>query len=140
MRLTWRDGLASLFVTAAAVLYALWLTGAGGAGMSTRAIGALVFGLGWAACASNKAGVTAVYGAAGGRSHAPMAYIVMASLVGLIALVAGVITLVSANEAMLGTLVAGMVALWAMSTVRHAIATESRRDDHAIQEPLQKAA
>jgi hypothetical protein len=28
MRLTWRDGLATLFVAAAAALYALWQTGA----------------------------------------------------------------------------------------------------------------
>lgn len=36
MRLGWRDGLASLFVAAAGVLYALWLSGTALQGMSTR--------------------------------------------------------------------------------------------------------
>jgi len=36
MRLSWRDGLATLLVAAAAVLYALWATGTTIAGVSTR--------------------------------------------------------------------------------------------------------
>jgi hypothetical protein len=44
MRLTRRDGLATLFVSVAAVLYGLWLTGTAMADMSTRVLGTIVFG------------------------------------------------------------------------------------------------
>jgi hypothetical protein len=127
MRLTWRDGLATLFVVGAAAVYGVWVAGAGTSGTSTRVIGAIVFGLGWAACTSNKDRIIGVYGAAPGRPHAPMAYIVASSVVGLTALVAGILTLVSASETTLVILVAAMIALWALSTLRHQ--TASRRAD-----------
>jgi hypothetical protein len=119
MRLSWRDALATGFVTVAAMLYALWLTGTGMSG-STRVIGGMVFVLGWAACTSNKAEMTYVYGPPG-RKRPPMAYVVVASVMGFAALTAGVITLVSASEAMLTVLVSAIVALWAMSTLRHTL-------------------
>jgi len=62
MRLTWKDGLASLFVGAAVVLYSLWLTETAVPDMSTRALALVVFGLGWAACTSNQAQMAIVYG------------------------------------------------------------------------------
>jgi hypothetical protein len=127
MRLRWRDGLSTLLVAAAVVLYALWLTGTAAAGMSTRVLGAVVLGLGWAACTSNQAELAVAYGA-GGHRRAPWAYLVVASLVGLVALVAGVTTLVSASEAMLATLVAAMVTLWVVTTVRHVVAGQTRAD------------
>lgn len=139
MRFTRRDGFATLFVVAAAVIYALWLTGAAFSDTSTRVIGAVVLGLGWAACTSNQAEMGVVYGA-GTHRRVPMTYVVTASLVGLAALVAGLITLVSGNEAMLATLVAATITLWAMSTVRHALAGRNRRNDQAIREPLDRAA
>jgi len=42
------------------------------------------------------------------------------------------------NEIMLAVLVAAMVTLWAMSTIRHAL--RSPRDDGVIQQPLRNAA
>jgi hypothetical protein len=42
MRLTWRDGLATMLVAAAALLFVLWETGAALVGTSTRAIGVMV--------------------------------------------------------------------------------------------------
>jgi hypothetical protein len=138
MRLKWRDGLATLFVAGAAVFYALWVTGTAMPGMSTRAAGWIVFGLGWAACTSNKNELTVMYGVGGRR--APLPYVVIASILGAVALVAGIIALVSANEAMLATLVAAMVALWAMSTVRHAIAGETRIHDQSTRDSMQRAA
>ena len=95
MRLGWRDGSASLFVIAAGVLYALWQSGTALQGMSTRALGAVVFALGYAACMSDRAEMAVVYGV-GGRRRAPMAYIVVASVLGFGALVASVITRSSA--------------------------------------------
>ena len=69
-----------------------------------------------------------------------MANIVAASVLGFVALVAGVITLASANETTLAILVVSTVTLWAMSTVGHAIVGERPETVHAIPEPLDKAA
>jgi len=41
---------------------------------------------------------------------------------------------------MLATLLVAMIALWAMSTVRHAVAADTRASDHQIREPLDRAA
>lgn len=139
MRLTRRDGLTTLFVAAAAVVYVLWLTGTAMLGTSTRVLGAVVFGLGWAACTSNQAEMAVVYGV-GACRRAPLAYVVIASLLGLVALVSGITTLVSANEATLAALVVATIALWGMSTVRHALGGQTQGSDHAISEPLERAA
>lgn len=130
MRLTWRDGLATLLVAAAAVLSTAWLTGAALAGASARVVGAVVLALGFAACTSDRAEMALVYGA-GSRRRAPMAYVMVASLLGLVALVAGVLTLVGGTEAMLVTLVGAMIALWVMATIRHATGRGRRRSSDA---------
>ena len=126
MRLTWRDARATLLVAAAAALYGLWQTGAAAAGTSTRVLGAVVFGLGWAGCMSDQREMASVYGA-GEHRRAPMAYVVVSSLLGVVALAAGIVTLVSASETMLAILVAAMVALWLLATVRHAMTSERAR-------------
>ena len=51
MRLTWRDGLATLLVAAAAVLYALWAANALMPGVSTRWMTVIAFALGFATAA-----------------------------------------------------------------------------------------
>ncbi len=133
MRLSWRDGLATLFVGTGAVLYALWLAGVEVGGV--RVLTGLVLGLGLAAS------VTAVvYGVGAGLLQASKAYLVVASVIGFAALVAGVIALVGANETMLAMLVASTVALWAMSTVRHAVSTRIVRHEPATEVPLEEAA
>jgi len=139
MRLTWRDGLATLFVAAAATLYALWQTGTAVAGMSTRVLGAVVFGLGWAGCMSDQREMASVYGA-GGRRHAPMAYVVVASLLGAVALLSGIMTLVSASETMLAILVAATVALWVLATIRHAMTSQGHPSDQPVREPTHTTA
>jgi hypothetical protein len=45
MSLVWRDGLGSLFAAAARVLYAIWQSGTALEGVSTCALGAVVFPL-----------------------------------------------------------------------------------------------
>jgi hypothetical protein len=127
MRLTWRDGLATVFVFVAVLLYVSWLTGMEVLGTSSaHIVGGVVLGLGLAAS------VTAVvYGVGAGLFRASKAYLAIASMIGLAALVAGVIALVSGNEMMLGALVFATAALWAMSTVRHMLGTESRVDEEA---------
>ena len=63
MRLTWRDGLATLLVAAAAVLYALWAVDALMPGVSTRWMTVIAFALGMAACTANQRELGEVYGA-----------------------------------------------------------------------------
>ena len=125
MRLTWRDGLATVFVFVAVLLYVSWLAGMELLGTSSaRVVGGVVLGLGLAAS------VTAVvYGVGAGLFRAPKAYLALASMIGLAALVAGVIALVSGNEVMVGALVFATAALWAMSTVRHMLETGTRVED-----------
>src|SRR5512132_3621678 len=116
MRLTWRDGIATLCVSAAAVLYAVWVSEKEVLGMSgVRAVGITILLLGLAAS------VTAVvFGVGEGLLHASKAYLAITSVVGLGALAAGILVLINESEAMLGALVASTAALWAVSTVRHA--------------------
>jgi hypothetical protein len=63
MRLSWRDGLATLLVAAAAVLYALWAADALMPGVSTRWMTVITFALGVAACTANQRQLGEVYGA-----------------------------------------------------------------------------
>ncbi len=88
--------------------------------MSVRTLGTIVLALGIAAFAIDRKEVTGVYGADGGR-RPPAVYVVTTSLLGFAAPVAGVATLVSASEAMLTMLVATIVALWVIATIRHAV-------------------
>jgi hypothetical protein len=127
MRLTWRDGLATVFVGVAALMYFLWLAGISVPGLGVRGLGGVVLGLGVAAS------VTAVvYGVGAGLLQASKFYLVIASLIGLVALIAGVIALVSADEPMLAVLVVATVVLWVMATVRHAIIAGAKQiDDEA---------
>ena len=72
MRLTWRDGLATLLVAAAVVLYALWAADAAIAGVSTRWMTVLAFALGMAACTANQRELGEVYGATREAAPAPV--------------------------------------------------------------------
>ena len=102
--------------------YILWLSGVDVLG--PRVLAGLVFGLGLAPS------VTAVvYGVGAGLLRSLKLYLAIASLIGLVALVAGVIVITNINEAMLATLVTATVVLWAISTVRHMVATETGVDD-----------
>ena len=123
MRLTIRDGLATLFVAAAALVYVPWVTGAAMTGWSVRVTAAVVFGLGWAACLTDQKQMAAVYGATRGSPRPPAAYVVLASVIGALALVSGVIALVAGSTAMLAALAASMAALWVIATARHTLAS-----------------
>jgi hypothetical protein len=121
MRLTWRDGLATLLVAAAAVLYALWATDALLTGVSTRWMTVIAFALGVAACTANQRELGEVYGATREGPRPSGLYGALATALGIVMLVAGVLAFVLASEAMLATLVAAMVALWLIATGRHAL-------------------
>jgi hypothetical protein len=121
MRLTWRDGLATPQVAAAAGLYALWATGAAMAGVSTRWMTVIAFALGMAACTTNQRELGEVYGATPGAPRPPGSYVALATALGIVMLVAGIVAFVLASETMLATLVAAMVGLWLLATGRHAL-------------------
>lgn len=122
MRLTWKDGLATMFVGAAAVLYLQWAGGITVPETSTpRALSVGIFALGVGACYAAKSQMTAVYGVEG-RPRPPMLYVVLASALGGVSLVAGVVAIATGNAAALTTLTGGMVALWVLATFRHLMA------------------
>ena len=121
MRLTWKDGLATLLVAAAAVLYALWAAGALLPGVSTRWMTVIAFGLGMAACTVNQRQLGEVYGATRQGPRPSGLYVALATAFGIVMLVAGILAFVLASEAMLATLVAAMIALWLIATARHAL-------------------
>ena len=121
MRLTSKDAVATVAVAAAGAIYGAWVSGAAFATTSTRVVGVAVFALGWVACTSTAAEMRAIYGPEPDRRPA-MPYVVAATIVGIVTLAAGIAAIVAGSEAMLATMVVGMIALWAMATIRHAIA------------------
>jgi hypothetical protein len=126
MPLTIRDGLATVFVAAAAAVYVPWVTGAALAGWSARVTAAVVFALGWAACMTDQKQLAVVYGATREGPRPPVAYVVLVSAIGAVALVAGVIALVTGSTAALATLAASIAGLWLIATARHMVASGSR--------------
>jgi hypothetical protein len=122
MRLTWKDGLATLLVATAAVLYALWAAGALMPGVSTRWMTVIAFALGAAACTANQRELGEVYGATREGPRPSGLYIALATALGIVMLVASILAFVLASETMLATLVAAMAALWLIATARHALA------------------
>jgi choline-glycine betaine transporter len=130
MGLSWRDGVATICVAVVGILYAVWRSESEVFGMSSaRAIGLTVLLLGLAAS------VTAVvFGVGEGLLRASKLYLALTSLLGLVALVAGIVVLAKQSEAMLGALVASTCVLWAVSTVRHATGRQGR-GGHAVPKP-----
>ena len=122
MRLTWRDGLATVFVGVGVSAYALWEGGVTIFGFSSASsVGLLILGLGLAASL-----IAVVYGVGAGLLQARKSYLAIASLGGLTALVAGVGVLLTGNEGWLAVLVAATAVLWLMSTIRHAMTPGAR--------------
>jgi hypothetical protein len=109
--------LATVSVLAAVVVYTLWLAGAGSQDITgVRVVTGVVLALGFVASAS------AVVPGFEGLLHGSKAYLASASVIGLGALVAGIVALVSGREEILGLLVAATVVLWVVSTIRHSSA------------------
>jgi hypothetical protein len=118
MRASWKDGLATLLVFAAGLLYILWVTDSAFGAMTTRAVSVVVFALGFAACMSDVSRMTLAYGPrSAGRP--PTAYLVTATLVGVVALVAALGAVIAGSAAMLVTLVVTTGLLWVMATTAH---------------------
>ncbi len=122
MHLTRKDRLATVFAAAGAMVYALWLAGAGSREITgVRVVTGVVLALGVAASAS------AVVPGFDGLLHGSKTYLASTSLIGLGAFVAGIVALVTGHEVMLAVLVVATVVLWAISTVRHTSAAVNAR-------------
>ena len=116
MRLPKTDIIATCLVAAAGLLYLLWAVGSTLPGMSsTRATGAAVLALGFAASAS------AVVPTFGQLLHGSKTYLVLTSLIGLAALAAGAYMLITASGAGLTVMMAAMAVLWLIATIHHSL-------------------
>jgi hypothetical protein len=142
MRLTWKDAVATVFTAGIVAIYIAFL-----------------LDLGWPLIASVR-GTTAallVLGAVGGcalgtvgaqygKNLQPVArtLVVIATVLGVVALGAGIYALITASEVALAVLFGAIVALWLTATVRHAFTKpatpmESGRDVHEVIDPYRVA-
>jgi hypothetical protein len=114
MRLPKQDIIATVLVAGAGFLYLLWFLGSAPLGLSgTRATGLVVLGLGFAASAS------AVVPKFDQLIHGNKTYLAATSLIGMVALVAGILVLLIASDTALGVLLAAMGTLWLIATIHH---------------------
>lgn len=140
MRFTRRDVRATVVVIGAAVFYMSRLTGTVAADMSTRVVAGIVFALGWLGCTSDTEEMKIVFGVDGER-RPPLVYVVLASVVGAVALVAGTVAIIWGNGTMLATLVVAMAVLWIAATVRHQLTPRpALHEAEHIDAPLGRAA
>lgn len=131
MHLSWRDWLATFFVGVALVAYLMSSATTGVFDSSrTDVVAAVVFACGLAAS------VTAVvYGVGAGLLRANKPYLAITALLGVVALVAGIIAMATESEAALTALTAATVLLWLASTVRHAMTPAEASDTRPRNEP-----
>ncbi len=138
MRVQKRDIIATCLVAAAVVVYLFWVVGSGLPGLgSIRATGTVVLVLGFAASAS------AVVPGFVQLLHGNRAYLAVTSLIGLAALVGGVLTLIAESAAGLAVVMGAMVVLWLIATTHHSLlaaAVAPAADVQARQGPRHPAA
>lgn len=116
MNLPKKDVIATILVAIAGVLYLLWVTGSAPPGMGgIRATGIVILALGFAASA------TAVVPSFDQLLHGNKIYIAVTSLIGLIALIGGVLMLVAESDAALAVVMAAIVVLWLIATIHHGL-------------------
>jgi hypothetical protein len=116
MNLQKRDLAATGLVLAAGVIYLLWLFDSVPAALSdVRATGAVILVLGFAASA------TAVVPTFGQLLHGNKAYLAVTSLLGMVALIAGVVMLVGSSQMALAVVMLGMITMWLIATIHHTL-------------------
>lgn len=113
MRVSKQDAIATGLVAVAVVLFLLWLTDVTVADVGTRGTGVVVLGLGFAASA------VAVVPRFDQLMRGGKFYLAVTSLLGVVAFVAGVQTLLFSSGVGLTVLTVTMVALWAIATTHH---------------------
>ena len=116
MNLQKRDLVATGLVAAAGVIYLLWLLDSVPTAMSgVRVTGAIILALGFAASA------TAVVPTFGQLLHGNKVYLAVTSLLGLAALIAGVVMLVESSQTALAVVMVAMIAMWLIATIHHSL-------------------
>jgi len=119
MNLTTRDRIATVLVGAATLVYGLWIIGMM-AGLATEAVAAIVLVLGVLASAS------AVVPGFASLISGSKAYLATASLLGVVALGSGILTIMDGTATTLAVLVLCTLAMWGLATARHAASGESQ--------------
>jgi hypothetical protein len=137
MRLTWKDAVSTTVMALIVAIYVAFLADAGWplvAGARGTATAILVLGI-VGGCALSSA--AELYGKAVRPATRVLA--VVANLIGVLALVAAVYALVTANVVAVGVLFAATAALWLLATLRHAFgrpaAAVGGRDVHEVIDP-----
>lgn len=114
MRLARKDVIATVLVGAAVVLYLLWLADLAPPLLDgTRATGLAILALGFVASAA------AVVPGFDTLMRGNRVYLIATSVLGLAALIAGVVMLASSSEAALAVMLGAMVVLWGIATAHH---------------------
>jgi hypothetical protein len=133
MRLTWKDAVSTVFMVAVVVIYLAFLNSTTAWLISSaRGTAAAVLVLGFVGgCAMSAAGQY--------QGTRAQAYTSFASVLGVIALVAGVVALITASTVALAILVVATLALWLAATARHAFTPPAvpggGRDMHEVIHP-----
>ncbi len=124
MKLTWRDAATVPFMAAIIAMYVAHLNGADGWLLSsTRGNATAIVVLGFVGgCALSSVGE--LY--SGRRTPALEMYTTLTGLLGVTALVAAMIALIAGNGPALAVLFGATMALWVVSTARHAFGTPPR--------------
>lgn len=120
MSIPLRDRIATAVVASAVIIYALWLAGPLD-WLSASAVAVIALALGFIASAS------AVVPGFASLIHGSKLYLAIASVAGLVAFAAGVLTVLDATEGTLLALVVVTVGLWVAATIRHTVTHEPTR-------------
>lgn len=142
MRLTWKDAVATLFMGAIVAVYVAYLNGTSAWLISTaRGTTTAVLVLGFVGgCALG--GLAEAY--TGAKSRSALAFTVIATMLGLTALTAAIVGLITGGTVALAVLVAATLALWLVATIRHAFTTPAEPahegEAHEVRHPEEMAA
>ncbi len=124
MRLTWKDGVATVGVAAAVALFLVDLNLPMMSG--PRALAGAVFALGIVACALGGSNTMDA------DSTPPAFWTPVFGTLGTVTLLVGLVAMITGNAAALAVLVVGTVALWLVATARRARARPDRVTDRDL--------
>jgi hypothetical protein len=137
MRLTWKDAVTTLVMVVIAAAYVAFLDGTSfwlisSARGTTCAV--LVLGIVGGCALSSAADLYT-----GPQSRSAQAFAALATLGGVIALVAAVVGMITGSTVALAILVAATIGLWLIATMRHALPVPAQpmrdRDTHEVLDP-----
>jgi hypothetical protein len=141
MGLTWKDAVATLFMAGIVAVYVAFLNGTSAWLISTaRGATTAVLVLGFVGgCALG--GLADAY--TGAKSRSAVAFTAIASALGVVALTAAVVGLITGGTVALAVLVAATLALWLTATTRHAFMVPKGpmhgRNEHEVIHPEKTA-